>query len=349
MGSNNTRMTELDVAKGMTMFLVIFGHVYMMDTRLFNWIFMFHMPAFFFFSGMTFKPEKYIDQKNGLIIFFKDKFKKRILPYLAITAMGFFICMIRPAYRIPVLNAGWSYMLKWIFYYAQPRELYIGQAWFLVGLFFAEVIAFLWFYLLKKRSAGIKAAGLFAISWIAMLMPKINALIPEWGRLPLKIDVGFCAAVFVIAGYFSVKWNIWERFKGAEWFMVPFCLGLSYYYGPRWHGYTNICDCVYSPGPYYYLVALLGTAAIFFMAKLCKRCRFWQYCGTYSLQIFAVHIFIIWIIAEIIEKVVGISLTPLFIPDKMISFGISVVTLFVSVLMILPWHYYKMRKKKDHV
>ena len=204
------RKTELDVAKGMTMFLVVFSHVYLKRTGLSNWIFMFHMPAFFFFAGMTFKPEKYLDKEHGFLLFLKDKWKSRIMPYLLITAFGFVICMIRPYYRQPILEAGWWYMVKWIFYYAQPKELYIGQVWFLVGLFAAEVFTYIWFVLVRNRNSGIKALTLLAMAWLAMQMPYINSSLPVGQRLPWKLDTGLCAAVFVIAGYYSVKWKIWE-------------------------------------------------------------------------------------------------------------------------------------------
>ena len=55
----SSRRTEIDVAKGFTLFLVVFGHLLPLNTTLFRWIFSFHMPAFFFLSGMTFRPEKY--------------------------------------------------------------------------------------------------------------------------------------------------------------------------------------------------------------------------------------------------------------------------------------------------
>lgn len=345
---STVRKTELDVAKGMTMFLVVFSHVYLKRTGLSNWIFMFHMPAFFFFAGMTFKPEKYLDKKHGFWLFLKDKWKSRIVPYLLITAIGLVICMIRPYYRQPVLDAGWWYMIKWIFYYAQPKELYIGQVWFLAGLFSAEVLAYLWFALFRHRNDGLKALGLLAMAWLAMLMPQINEALPVGQRLPWKLDTGLCAAVFVIAGYYSVKWNIWDKCKGAEWFLCPFCLLLSYYFGPKIHGYTNICDCTYSPAPYYYMVAILGTASVYFFATLCKNCKFWQYCGRYSLALLAMQTFLIWIMAELINKYTGMELEPLRIAGKGISLAITVTVFVLMVLMIYPWHWYRINRNKTN-
>lgn len=340
---NAVRKPELDVAKGLTMFLVVFSHVYLKRTVLSNWIFMFHMPAFFFFSGMIFKPEKYMNMKWGFHNFLKDKWKSRIVPYLLITALGFIICMIRPYYRQPVLDAGWWYMIKWIFYYAQPKELYIGQVWFLVGLFTAELFAYGWFALTRKQNAGIKLLSLVVMAWVAMRMPYVNASLTFGQRLPWKLDTGLCASVFVIAGYYSTKWNAWKKCQGSEWFLCPFCLWLSYYLGPRLHGYTNICDCAYSPGPYYYMVAILGTASIYFFAILCKKSRFWQFCGRHSLALLAMQTFLIWILAEIINKYSGMELEPLRIAGKGISLTITIVVFFSMVLIVYFWNCWQKR------
>lgn len=48
MNRRSRRMPELDVAKGLAMFLVVFGHILKFKSLVFNWIFSFHMPLFFF-------------------------------------------------------------------------------------------------------------------------------------------------------------------------------------------------------------------------------------------------------------------------------------------------------------
>ena len=63
------RRSDIDIAKGFALFLVVLGHVVTMHHTIFRWIYAFHMPAFFFLSGMTFRPEKSIlsglHQKEG--------------------------------------------------------------------------------------------------------------------------------------------------------------------------------------------------------------------------------------------------------------------------------------------
>lgn len=302
---SSTRKTEIDVAKGFTLFLVVYGHILNSTSRLFCWIFMFHMPAFFFLSGMTFRPEKY----ENIGKFLKEKWKKRIVPYFVITLIGFVICILWPPYRQPVINRGWIDMLMWIFYYGQPKELYIGQVWFLVGLFMAELIAYLWFRFLGNRSATVKCYSLLVLAWAAVNINQLNdalgTVFPAVHRLPWKVDTGLGAAVFLIAGYYTMKWNLLEKLKKAVWFLIPACIWFSYFYGPRLYGYVNICDCIYFSGPYYFPVAFLGIGALLLTAVVCKNWKFWQFCGQNSLPMFAAQTFVIYWLMDGIAMVTG--------------------------------------------
>lgn len=338
------RKTEIDVAKGFTLFLVVFGHVLESHGTWFNWIFTFHMPAFFFLSGMTFRPEKY----RGYGHFLKEKWKKRIVPYFVITGIGFVICMIRPDYRMPVLADGLKYQLTWIFYYAQPKNLYIGQVWFLVGLFMAELISYTWFRLFEKRPLFVRCYSLLLLALLAVNIRKIDPYLPVMDRLPWKIDTGFGAAVFVIAGYYAAKTNLLEKLRPAATFLIPVCIWFSYYFGPKLFGYVNICDCVYSAAPYYFTAAFLGIAALTLTALLLKNSRFWQYCGRYSLPLFASQTFAIYLVIELIAKITGVTYTPMHdIPGDKVSLLISIAAFALMLLFVYPWHLYKKYREKN--
>ena len=347
----SVRRTEIDVAKGFAVLLVVFGHVLDRDSIWAYWIFMFHMPVFFFLSGMTFRPEKY----KSLSDFLKDKWKKRIIPYFIVTFIGLAICMLRADYRQPVLERGWKDILTWIFYYGQPVELYVGQIWFMVGLFMAELISYLWFRLLGHQSPALRCYSLLLLAWAAMNVGKLNTALstvfPMVHRLPWKIDTGLCAAVFLIAGYYTTKTKLLERLENQgnlSWFLIPFFTWLSYYFGPRLHGYVNICDCAYSPGPYYFLVAFLGSAALVLTAVLCKNWRFWQYCGRYSLPIFSAQTFAIYWVTEWIALATGRVYVPRHgMPNSKIALLITIAAFALLAAFVYPWHLYKTKKTTE--
>jgi fucose 4-O-acetylase-like acetyltransferase len=56
----NTRLQHTDIAKGIGILLVVFGHnsiVVDEKRELFNVMYSFHMPLFFFLSGLFFNAE----------------------------------------------------------------------------------------------------------------------------------------------------------------------------------------------------------------------------------------------------------------------------------------------------
>jgi len=74
---NNKRFEILDIAKGIGIFLVVFAHVNYTPFLL-AYIYSFHMPIFFVFSGMLFNRDKY----DNFLCFLKRRIKTLIYPYL---------------------------------------------------------------------------------------------------------------------------------------------------------------------------------------------------------------------------------------------------------------------------
>ena len=50
------RDSTIDIAKGIGIFLVVLGHFTVFASPLYHYIYLFHMPLFFFISGMFAKP-----------------------------------------------------------------------------------------------------------------------------------------------------------------------------------------------------------------------------------------------------------------------------------------------------
>ena len=77
--SNKTidRIDFLDYAKCFGMLCIIWGHIYFNVVN-HDIIYFFHIPLFFFMSGMVFNKTKY----PQFSCFFKKRIKTLILPYL---------------------------------------------------------------------------------------------------------------------------------------------------------------------------------------------------------------------------------------------------------------------------
>jgi len=145
--NDKQRNTYIDTARGIGIILLVFGHIITANTYLFNWVYSFHMPLFFFLSGMV-ASEKNL---NNYPTYFKKKFKARIIPYFVIVALGIFVCMLIPQYRNDAIAIGLYSHFIHIFILFRPIWLYIGQVWFLPALFWSEIYFYVFYKLVGKR------------------------------------------------------------------------------------------------------------------------------------------------------------------------------------------------------
>lgn len=73
---NKERNHTIDILRGIAIFLVVFGHVtHLPELRTYIWGF--HIPIFFFISGLLFRKEKF----EKFTDFLKSRLKNIVLPY----------------------------------------------------------------------------------------------------------------------------------------------------------------------------------------------------------------------------------------------------------------------------
>lgn len=70
---NESRLSWVDILKGIGVIFVIIGHVYINNT-VFNWIYSFHMALFFFVAGYTYKERSVIQD-------IKRRLQTIVVPY----------------------------------------------------------------------------------------------------------------------------------------------------------------------------------------------------------------------------------------------------------------------------
>ena len=78
---NNKRIEYIDIAKGLLILLVVIGHVQQNEpfTLLKQFIYTFHMPAFFIISGILFDKSRTANKK--FFPYVKKKIYTLIIPY----------------------------------------------------------------------------------------------------------------------------------------------------------------------------------------------------------------------------------------------------------------------------
>ncbi len=133
---NQKRYDFIDIAKGLGMILVIWGHI-ILHGPLNNFIYSFHMPLFFFISGMLFAPQKYANVKE----FVKRKIKTLLIPYFLLSILTY-IWWVLVENRIS--NSSNNIIFSFIqIFIAQGSSSYMLHnipMWFVSCLFFVEIL-----------------------------------------------------------------------------------------------------------------------------------------------------------------------------------------------------------------
>lgn len=201
--SNNTlniKNNYISIAKGIGIILMVAGHCrfpYLLD-----FIYMFHMPLFFFISGWCFKI-KYLSEFHNFCI---RRIKGTYIPFLKWGLL--FILLHNIFYHLNIYNDQFGYAGQVSHLYSlnehikhaiigcglflYPEEL-LGGYWFLVQLFWGSLIGFLSIKFIKNPY--ISASILLVISFIIKLY--INKTIPFTGIG----SITFLSASFFVYGF----------------------------------------------------------------------------------------------------------------------------------------------------
>lgn len=172
------RDKSVDIAKGIGIILSIFGHI---NHSILNaFIYMFHMPLFYFISGYLFNPDKYSFKQYVV-----RKLKTIILPY----------------FIFGIITLLFNYLLHEkvaiVDFLIQKRYLTL---WFLTSLFFTEIV----FYLLNKFIKNEYLKGIIVI--LLFLVGNVLSNIIDIA-LPWNFDSICFTLVYYFLGYSFKKYK----------------------------------------------------------------------------------------------------------------------------------------------
>lgn len=144
--NNSERILWVDYAKFIGIFLVVLGHA-SVDESLRSFIYVFHIPLFFFISGLFFSFEKYPDWK----VFVRKRFFQLIVPYLFFSCITyvFWFCIGRKVGQDATLHLNVYKPLIGILW-GNLNDHYLEHCpplWFLTCLFSVEMI---YYFIFKK-------------------------------------------------------------------------------------------------------------------------------------------------------------------------------------------------------
>ena len=181
------RIELIDIAKAITIFLVILGHTTgNRDTPMYRrFLYAFHMPLFFVLAGMSIRPAA-VHGWQGWKAFLRKNILALVVPYLI-----------------------WAFVYAPFTFDNVPRFLYgswemLGNAetltslWYLTAFFVARLLTQTVFSLLDKagirnitRACGVCAVPMFVIGFLLPTLPN---------GYPWCANVAFVAAGFILLG-----------------------------------------------------------------------------------------------------------------------------------------------------
>lgn len=280
------RITAIDIAKGIGILLVVLGHqidyFHAPMPGAYPYIYLFHVPLFFFLSGMFFR------EQEGLWTCFRKKFMRLFVPYLLANIFFFFVEMV----RVWNLGAAYDGDLGW-------RDLWLACAglwpvlsmlsrptWFILVLFRITLI----YKLIQMLAGGRK--------WImAVLCAAIGIAGAIWAPGEYMLGQTMVALPFLCLGHVCGA----EMVEHKKIFSLPISvigilLALPLLYLISLHQQTNIAVNVYDHPALMYAGALLGILAVLWLSKLIERLpnttKLLSFVGRYTLSILIWHIFI---------------------------------------------------------
>jgi fucose 4-O-acetylase-like acetyltransferase len=216
-----SRVGYVDIAKGIGIILVVMGHndFALISPFAHKFIYSFHMPMFFFMSGMFLKPDL------PFWPFLKNRFHRVLKPFLAILLLTYFaslsfskVSMVMATRRLIKAMYGSGHYIDWV------------QLWFLPHLFAVSLFAYLFFKAVKKTRlepyrwlilAGLYVAGVFAMK---LFWPfSLNIL----GRDLTLFGLPYGLDMVVVSGFFFILGYELNRRRNDAWFASPWTFILS--------------------------------------------------------------------------------------------------------------------------
>lgn len=327
------RIGWLDIARGIGVLLVLWGHIFRYGGRPSIVIFSFHMPLFYMISGYLFSPEK----ESDFTSFVRKRARSLLLPYLISCLLGLLVTLSVPSWRAEL---SLETIFNDVFYLGAPNCLHVGQVWFFLCLFFVEITAFSLYKLLHLRTISLagKVLTIFLIAGIGVTLP---AILPRYfvlGRLPWMLDTSIVALVFYLIGFFAKTSSLLqhvdeEMSRLAKIVLAVTALVLTAFISIKWLGWVNIGALIFSFPPLYFSCAILGSLGVMLLAMGIEKNSALQTMGRESLVLVVIHSFLIYILLAISSHYYGYEIILGENPPKAVAlFGCIILAVVLSAL-----------------
>ncbi len=205
--SGKLRFPEYDIAKGIGVLLVVIGHVQELPFPFLVWIFSFHIPLYFFLSGLFVKKETTEPFLSSL----KKNVIGLLVPYCVFSAVFILLdVLFRDPFSSPLLEVK-------LFLTGQGGYAIL---WFFFVLFFERLLLDIGKRLIKNRVIlSLCFAGFVIIGFVLHRFFLFNTF---------KIATILYSSGFYYLGFLLSDWKPFQKVTAREkWYLFPVFLGLN--------------------------------------------------------------------------------------------------------------------------
>lgn len=317
------RISWIDIAKAIGIGFVVMGHLSNPED-INTFIYAFHMPLFFFLSGMTFRNDQQFSP------YLQKKIRTIIIPYFlfAILTYIFWLLIGRHFGEDANIEVSLVKPLVGIFYSNGIDDwlLFNTPLWYLTCLFVVEMI---FYFISRTNNKELQIFLLIMCGTVGYLLSLTNFL-----RLPWGINVGLTAIVIYGLGYFSKQ--IIHKMQVGK--VLNFSLFILFfilcYFLSGVNGHVDMNVNVYGNIGYFYLGAILGILAIVNLSQFVSDNRILSFIGKNTLVILALHGVISSLIKGFMVFILNIELS-ILINNTLMNALFTLMTLIIAVPIII--------------
>ncbi|MFI3185063.1 MAG: acyltransferase family protein [Methylococcaceae bacterium] len=337
------RISSLDTAKALGMFLVYYGHFieklyYAGSSAVFlelKLIYSFHVPLFFFLAGIFWKPDL-----SSLWSIFTKKFRTRLMPviFFGLISIPFFLILDKYSVK-SLLEKAMLYRL------GHPELNWV--TWFLVCLFTLELLIAVISKvapITSKPKALIYAAVLFVTGWLLASNADLLAVQTGVPKNFWFINEAFTAGGFYLLGYWAKELllkptQLKQDSLGALIFGLLLLATFNLNNGPFSDPHAIVLMNASSHGNYllFVMTAIFGIAFVLFTTRCfglkCYPIDFIAkntliYLGLNGLCLFFIDV-------KVIYKIAYFPKEPLFINLYALAYVVSIMLFFIPVTWLI--------------
>jgi acyltransferase len=290
---NKERTAWIDIARGFGIIFVIYGHT--LGAAGFRYlIYAFHMPLFFFLSGLVFHNRENEKYKDSL----KKDIRRILVPYFIFAFVSLVLWWINLDSNSQTVHSFTKQVIGIFYGNASNGYLNINTVlWFLPCLFLVKQI----FWFLAKLNRNTLVVTLLIFSIIGFISSTYFSFI----RLPFGLESALTGIVFFGVGYLwnSLPVRVNSIFTKYNLFLIILFIFITIYfadlnfqiYGLQIDIRLNRLNNYF----YFYIAAFSGILATILTSKFINRNSILEYLGQKTMVLFIWHFYVFIYISKI--------------------------------------------------